>query len=93
PGAARRLLEVLSYPDSLRAAVIALTSRVVVVDDLDRAAEVLATRPELRVVTREGDLAGSGWLVGGSDRAPSRLEIQAEIDTAETELRAAQRHA
>ncbi|WP_141548145.1 hypothetical protein, partial [Nocardia farcinica] len=61
--------------------------------DLDRAAEVLAQRPELRVVTREGDLAGTGWLIGGSDRAPSRLEIQAEIDTAEAELKAAQRHA
>ncbi len=93
PGAARRLVDVVNYPDSLRAAVVALTSRVVVVDDLDRAAEVLAARPELRVVTRDGDLAGTGWLVGGSDRAPSRLEIQAEIDTAEAELRAAQRHA
>ncbi len=93
PAGARRLVDVVNYPDSLRAAVLALTSRVVVVDDLDRAAEVLAARPELRVVTREGDLAGTGWLVGGSDRAPSRLEVQAEIDTAEAELRAAQRHA
>ncbi|WP_280401322.1 chromosome segregation protein SMC [Nocardia carnea] len=93
PGAARPLRDVVDCPDSVRAAMIALTSRVVVVDDLDRAAEVLAQRPELRVVTREGDLAGTGWLVGGSDRAPSRLEIQAEIDTAEAELKAAQRHA
>lgn len=93
PGGARRLLDVVDCPDTLRAAVTALTSRVVVVDDLDRAADVLTARPDLQIVTREGDLAGTGWLVGGSDRAPSRLEIQAQIDTAKAELRAAQRHA
>ncbi|MFI5718284.1 chromosome segregation protein SMC [Nocardia sp. NPDC051750] len=92
-GAARRLLEVVDCPASIRAAVVALTSRVVVVDDLDHAAEVLAQHPELRIVTRDGDLAGTGWLIGGSDRSPSRLEIQAEIDNAETELLAARRHA
>ncbi|MGW0005012.1 chromosome segregation protein SMC [Nocardia grenadensis] len=93
PGPARWLLDVVDCPDPVRAAVVALTRRVAVVDDLDAAAALLSARPELRVVTREGDLAGTGWLVGGSDRSPSRLEIQANIDAAEADLVAARRHA
>lgn len=93
PAAARWLLEVVDCPGPVRAAVVALTRRVAVVDDLDAASALLSARPELRVVTREGDLAGTGWLVGGSDRAPGRLEIQASIDAAEADLIAARRHA
>ncbi|WP_063041728.1 chromosome segregation protein SMC [Nocardia grenadensis] len=93
PGPARWLLDVVDCPGPVRAAVVALTRRVAVVDDLDAAAALLSARPELRVVTREGDLAGTGWLVGGSDRSPSRLEIQASIDAAEADLVAARRHA
>ncbi|NUS92904.1 MAG: chromosome segregation protein SMC, partial [Nocardia sp.] len=93
PGSARWLLDVLDCPGPVRAAVVALTDRVAVVDDLDTASTLLGERPELRVVTRDGDLAGTGWLVGGSDRSPSRLEIQAGIDAAEAELVAARRRA
>ncbi|MET8799799.1 chromosome segregation protein SMC [Nocardia sp. NPDC004568] len=93
PGPARWLLDVVDCPGPVRAAVVALTRRVAVVDDLDAASALLAARPELRVVTREGDLAGTGWLVGGSDRSPSRLEVQANIDAAEADLIAARRHA
>lgn len=93
PAAAHRLVDVVDCPDSVRTAIVALTDRVVVVDGLDAAAELLAAHPTLRAVTRDGDLAGSGWLIGGSDRAPSRLEIQADIDAAEAELVAARRHA
>lgn len=93
PATAHRLVDVVDCPDSVRAAIVALTDRVVVVDDLDAAAELLVAHPALRAVTRDGDLAGSGWLIGGSDRAPSRLEVQADIDAAEAELVAARRHA
>ncbi len=93
PAGATALAEVVEYPDELAPAVLALTAAVAVVDDLAAAAELLATRPELRIVTREGDLAGTGWVLGGSERAPSRLEIQAEIDAAAAELDAAQRRA
>lgn len=93
PATAHRLVDVVDCPESVRAAIVVLTDRVVVVDDLDAAAELLAAHPTLRAVTRDGDLAGSGWLIGGSDRAPSRLEIQADIDAAEAELVAARRHA
>ena len=93
PGGARRLADVVEYPDRLRGAVAALTAGTVVVDDLAGAAAVLAVRPDLRVVTRDGDVSGSGWVLGGSDRAPSQLEVQADIDTAAAELESWQRHA
>ncbi|MBF6354723.1 chromosome segregation protein SMC [Nocardia higoensis] len=93
PSGAHRLADVVECPPELRAGVLALTTGVLVVDDLAAAAAVLAERPEIRLVTRDGDLTGTGWVLGGSDRAPSQLEIQADIDAAEADLVAAQRHA
>ncbi|WP_327144776.1 chromosome segregation protein SMC [Nocardia sp. NBC_01327] len=93
PGAARWLADVVDCPDHLRGAITALTTGIAVADGLDAAAQVIAARPELRVVTREGDLTGAGWVLGGSDRAPSQLEVQAEIDSAGIELADWQRQA
>ncbi|MEV5836032.1 chromosome segregation protein SMC [Nocardia sp. NPDC052112] len=93
PGGARWLADVVDGPDNVRGAIAALTVGVAVVDDLAAATELVRARPELRVVTRDGDLTGTGWVLGGSDRAPSQLEIQADIDAAEVELVAAQRRA
>ncbi|MCC3311961.1 chromosome segregation protein SMC [Nocardia africana] len=93
PAGVRALVEVVDCPDRLRGAVAALTAGTVVVDDLAQAAEVLSARPDLRVVTRDGDLSGSGWVLGGSDRAPSQIEVQAEIDAAAAELVSWQRQA
>ncbi|MFQ6328107.1 chromosome segregation protein SMC [Nocardia sp. CWNU-33] len=93
PGGARWLSDVVDGPDTVRGAIVALTAGVAVVDDLAAAVELLAIRPELRVVTRDGDLTGTGWVLGGSDRAPSQLEIQADIDAAKADLVAAQRRA
>lgn len=93
PGGARWLADVVDGPDNVRGAIAALTAGVAAVDDLAAATELVRARPELRVVTRDGDLTGSGWVLGGSDRAPSQLEIQADIDAAKTDLVAAQRRA
>ncbi|MGW3543316.1 chromosome segregation protein SMC [Nocardia niigatensis] len=93
PAGARWLTEVVDYPADLRGAIAALTVGIAVTDDLATAAQVVAERPELRVVTRDGDLTGSGWLLGGSDRAPSQLEVQADIDSAQDELASWQRQA
>ncbi|MEV6554734.1 chromosome segregation protein SMC [Nocardia sp. NPDC051756] len=93
PGAARWLTDVVECPDTMRGAITALTAGIAVVDDLAAARAVVTARPDIRVVTRDGDLTGSGWLLGGSDRAPSQLEIQADIDGAKTDLVAAQRRA
>ncbi|QIS05245.1 chromosome segregation protein SMC [Nocardia brasiliensis] len=93
PGGVRWLADVVECPDSVRAAIMALTAGIAVADDLAAARAVVAARPDVRVVTRDGDLTGTGWLLGGSDRAPSQLEIQADIDTAKADLVAAQRRA
>ncbi|WP_067827222.1 AAA family ATPase [Nocardia inohanensis] len=93
PGGARWLAEVVECPANMRGAIAALTAGIAVADDLAAAAQVIAARPELRVVTREGDVTGSGWVLGGSDRAPSQLEVQAEIDSAKSELASWQRTA
>ncbi|WP_280373172.1 chromosome segregation protein SMC [Nocardia abscessus] len=93
PDGTRWLVDVVECPDTVRGAIAALTAGIAVADDLPAARALVAARPDLRVVTRDGDLAGNGWLLGGSDRAPSQLEIQADIDAAEAELVAAQRRA
>ncbi|MFI5783629.1 chromosome segregation protein SMC [Nocardia sp. NPDC051570] len=93
PGGARWLADVVDCPENLRGAITALTGATAVVEDLSTAAEVLAAQPDLRIVTRDGDLTGTGWLLGGSDRAPSQLEIQADIDAAKAELDSWQRRA
>ncbi|MEV0463173.1 chromosome segregation protein SMC [Nocardia tengchongensis] len=93
PGTARWLADVVDCPANLRGAITALTAGIAVADDLTAAAQVIAARPELRVVTRDGDVTGSGWLLGGSDRAPSLLEVQADIDSATAELASWQRQA
>ncbi len=87
---ARWALDLVEAPQRLRGAVTALLSGVVVVDDLGSALEVVATWPELRAVTADGDLVGPGWITGGSDRKPSTLEITSEIDKARNELVAAE---
>ncbi|NLV78708.1 MAG: chromosome segregation protein SMC [Rhodococcus sp.] len=81
PAGARWAHEVVECPDDLRGGLRALLARTVVVEDLATGVRVCAERPDLRAVTRAGDLAGSGWVYGGSDRAPSTLEIQAAIET------------
>ncbi|WP_067988559.1 AAA family ATPase [Nocardia caishijiensis] len=93
PAGARWLADAVDGAAKVRPALAALTAGVVVVDDLAAATALAAERPELRVVTRDGDLAGSGWVIGGSERMPSQLEIQADIDAATAELAAAQRRA
>ncbi|RJO75312.1 chromosome segregation protein SMC [Nocardia panacis] len=93
PAGAHWVVDIVECPESVRPAVAALTSGLAVVESLSAARELVAARPELRAVTTAGELTGSGWLLGGSDRAPSQLEIQADIDTARADLAAAQRRA
>ncbi len=93
PDGARWLADVVDCSEQVRPAIAALTAGLVVVENLSAASELVAARPHLRVVTRDGDLTGNGWLLGGSDRAPSQLEIQADIDAAKADLVASQRRA
>ncbi|OSC42373.1 chromosome segregation protein SMC [Mycobacterium decipiens] len=90
PGGARWALDLVEAPPKLRGAMIAMLSGVAVVNDLTEAMGLVAIRPELRVVTVDGDLVGAGWVSGGSDRKLSTLELTSEIDKASGELAAAE---
>lgn len=91
PESATWIADNVHCPESLRAAVDALLDRVAVVDSLDAATELVCRQPSLRAVTRDGDLVGTGWVTGGSDRRPSTLEVQAAIDASTSALEAAER--
>ncbi|MGD1173524.1 chromosome segregation protein SMC [Mycobacterium seoulense] len=90
PGTALWALDLIDAPARLRGAITAMLAGVAVVDDLDQALELVSGRPQLRVVTLDGDLVGAGWVSGGSDRKLSTLEVTSEIDKAGTELAAAE---
>ncbi|GAA4816387.1 chromosome segregation protein SMC [Tomitella cavernea] len=66
----------------LGVAVRSLLSRVAVADDLAAAFRTVGASPAVRVATRDGDLVGHGWSVGGSESATSMLEVQAAVDEA-----------
>ena len=90
PDGARWALDLVEVPARLRGALIAMLSGVAVVGGLSEAMSLIADRPQLRAVTRDGDLVGAGRVIGGSDRKPSTLEITSEIAKARTELAAAE---
>ena len=92
PAGAAWAIDLVEVPARLRGALTAMLSCVAVVDDMSAALALVHANPQLRAVTRDGDLVGGGWVSGGSDRRPSTLEIASEIETARTELAAAETH-
>src|SRR5581483_10399456 len=93
PPGAQWAVDLVEASERLRGAVSAMLSGVAVVADLEAALDLVRARPQLRAVTRDGDLVGAGWVSGGSDRRPSTLEIASEIESARTELAAAETQA
>ena len=85
--------DLVDMPSRLRGALTAMLSGVAVVRDLSAALDLVATRPQLRAVTADGDLVGAGWVSGGSDRKPSTLEITSEVEKARAELAEAEKQA
>ncbi|MFH8627052.1 chromosome segregation protein SMC [Streptomyces vietnamensis] len=78
--------DLISGPAELLGSVRRLLAGIVVVGDLDEAAELVRNRPELTAVTTEGDLVGAHFAQGGSAGAPSLLEVQASVAEAAAEL-------
>ena len=78
-------------PDGLAPAAAELLRDVVVVQDLAQARRIVRDRPELKAVTRAGDLLGSRWARGGSARPQSLLELRVAADEAAAGLAGAQR--
>ncbi len=90
PAGVRWAADLVEAPPRLQGAMTAMLSGVAVVDDLAAALDLVASRPALRAVTRDGDLVGAGWVDGGSDRKPSTLEIAGRIEQARNDLLAAE---
>ncbi len=63
-----------------------LLAATVVVADLAAAVDLVRAHPDIRAVTRAGDVIGPALATGGSARAPSLLELQAAADEAETQM-------
>ncbi|MEV6716901.1 chromosome segregation protein SMC [Lentzea sp. NPDC051208] len=87
PHGARWAIDVVHAPEALRPALARALDRLAVVEDLDTAAGFHG-----RAVTREGDLFGTDWAVGGSGaQGQSVIEVQAAVDEAQEQLATAER--
>jgi chromosome segregation protein len=78
-------------PGELWGALAGLLAGVVIADDLDQARHLVRAHPELRVVTRDGDLLGAHWARGGAARPPSLLAMRSAAEAAAADLATADR--
>ncbi|WP_433497643.1 chromosome segregation protein SMC [Sphaerimonospora sp. CA-214678] len=81
--------DLVSAPEGLRPSIEALLADVVVVPDLLTARKVVDLRPDLRAVTRAGDVLGAHAAHGGSAGETSALQMRRALDEAAAELAAA----
>jgi chromosome segregation protein len=89
PRGALPVLDLVKAPGELHAALAGLLAGVVVAEDLDQARDLVRAHPELRIVTRDGDLIGAHWAQGGAARPPSMLAMRSAADAASAGLAAA----
>jgi chromosome segregation protein len=82
PDGAQPALDLVRCPAELAAALASLLAGVVVAADLGQAQELLRAYPEVRVVTRQGDVLGAYWASGGSAKAPSEFTLRGVADEA-----------
>jgi chromosome segregation protein len=83
-------IDLVQAPDGLAQAAAELLRGVVVVDDLEHARRIVRENPDLRAVTRAGDLLGAHWAQGGGARRQSLFELRAAADEAAAGLAAAE---
>jgi chromosome segregation protein len=74
--------ELVRAPDGLAEAAAELLCDVVVTADLEQARRFVRENPDLKAVTRDGDLLGAYWAQGGGARPQSVLELRAAADEA-----------
>ncbi|GAB3298616.1 chromosome segregation protein SMC [Epidermidibacterium keratini] len=82
-GGARWALDAVRADDEYAGMLTAVLDRVAIVDDLDSAARLAAEHPGVRAVTVDGDVVGGGSARGGSQAAPSVIEVRAAVDEAD----------
>ena len=91
PADARWAREVVSCPASVRPSIEQVLDRVALVADAGAAAALVGRGDGITAVTTDGDVFAPGWVRGGSSAAPSLLEIQAALDTAQDQVAEATR--
>ncbi|TDD37060.1 chromosome segregation protein SMC [Nonomuraea terrae] len=93
PEGSRWVAELVSVPEHLRAALDHVLAGVAVVDELDAARKLVERHPELRAVTKAGDLVGEPLASGGSESGTSVLQVRAALDEAVRDLEEAEARA
>ncbi|WP_157630713.1 chromosome segregation protein SMC [Kribbella catacumbae] len=86
PYGATYAVEVVECPETLRPALRRLLRKVAVVDDVPAARSLIQHLPEVTTATRAGDVLGAHFAYGGSDAAPSLIEVQSAVDEAAEKL-------
>ncbi|MEU4289199.1 chromosome segregation protein SMC [Kribbella sp. NPDC026596] len=79
-------VDVVECPESLRPALRRLLRKVAVVDDVPAARSLVRNLPDVTCATRAGDVLGAHFAYGGSDAAPSLIEVQSAVDEAAEKL-------
>jgi chromosome segregation protein len=80
----RALDSFVSVPAELRAAIQPLIADIVVVSDLDEAAQAVAEGAR-RAVTMSGDVVSRTWFSGGDSSGTTVLELAAQVEAVESE--------
>jgi chromosome segregation protein len=86
-----RAVDLVRAPNGLAEVAAELLGAVVVTEDLAQACQIVRDNPDLKAVTRAGDLLGARWAHGGGARPQSLLELRAAADEAAAGLSGAQR--
>ncbi|GAB3876475.1 chromosome segregation protein SMC [Terrabacter terrigena] len=91
PGGSRWARDVVECPASVRPALDQVLERVALVPDGATARDVVRTHSGVTAVTRMGDVYAPGAVRGGSNAAPSLIELQAALDDAQDAMARAAR--
>ena len=82
-GEARWARDVVDCPETVRPAVEQVLERVALVPDAAAAKTLVRRHAGVTAVTRAGDVYAPGAVRGGSNAAPSLIELQAALDDAQ----------
>ncbi|MEU4395853.1 chromosome segregation protein SMC [Kribbella sp. NPDC023855] len=86
PYGATYAVDVVDCPETLRPALRRLLRKVAVVEDVAAARSLIQHLPDITATTRVGDVLGAHFAYGGSDAAPSLIEVQSAVDEAAEKL-------
>ncbi|WBQ07653.1 chromosome segregation protein SMC [Kribbella sp. CA-293567] len=86
PPGATYAVDVVECPATLRPALRRLLRKVAVVEDVPAARDLVQHLPDITTATRAGDVLGAHFAYGGSDAAPSLIEVQSAVDEATEKL-------